>query len=206
MSITEPRHQPTKAPTPAGPDPKPGVRRRRTVALAIGGVLAAGTATAFLGLHTGSSSPDRAAPAAALSAPATLAGLAPMATDPLQAPTWQAKARAVTGGAAFTARTYGKGGPTRSIRAVAARTDLTRTLELAWAADDGHAVGPNLCTQNVQLVPGGRIAVRPTVMVCWRKATGLTAYVAIIDPRATLTDADGGAAMDQLWTAVSGSK
>ena len=36
----------------------------------------------------------------------------------------------------------------RTVKVVSAATDLSRFRELAWRADDGHAVGDDHCTQN----------------------------------------------------------
>ena len=208
MSTTEKTSRPTAS--PAGHSSTSASRRRRMrgpLALGAGlAVLAAGSVVVGLHEKGTSTSPSTAPATTPLTLPGTLAGLGAMAQSAYTTPAWTAKATAASGGAPIAGRMYGGGGTARSIRAVAARADLTGKLELAWAADAGHAVGGAMCTQNVQLVPGGRVGVRPTVMVCWRKTANLTAYVVVIDPKTTLTDADGGKAIDELWTAVTAAK
>jgi hypothetical protein len=196
----------------SGADRSSGARgrraRRKPIAIGAALLLLAGGSVAVALRDNPWSQGSDAAPTAPITLPSHLAGLSPMlgAADQYASAAWQAKAQAATGGAPVAGHIYGTRGAARSVRAAAARGDLTGKLDLAWAADEGHEVGKARCTQNVQLVPGGRVAVRPTVMVCWRKAEGLSAYVAIIDPKTTLTDADGGKAIDELWTAVTAAK
>jgi hypothetical protein len=40
-------------------------------------------------------------------------------------------------------------------------------------------------------------------MLCWRTTSTLSAYVVIIDPQQTVAQADGVAALDQVWKAIS---
>lgn len=207
MSITE-KTSVTDAPAPAAGPAAPSTwrRLRRPILVAATlAVVAGGTFAVVSGGDHHSAGSTPALPTTPVTMPAELVGLKPMAGkgDQYTSAAWQAKAMTASAGAPIAGHIYGSGGIGRSIRAVAARADLTKKLDLAWAADAGHAVGDAHCTQNVQLVPGGRIMVRPTVMVCWRQAGNLTAYIAMIDPRATLTDADGGKAIDELWAAVT---
>jgi len=205
VSITEKTPATEQAPS------APSAWHRARKPLAVGAALAVLAGGAFA-VANGTGRPASKGTTAASSTapivmPAQLAGLRPLTgtADQYASSTWQAKAKAASGGAPVAGHLYGGTGAARSIRAAAARADLSGKLELGWAADAGHAVGDATCTQNVQLVPGGRVAVRPTVIVCWRKADHLSAYIAMIDPRTTLTDADGGKAIDELWAAVSKS-
>jgi hypothetical protein len=180
-----------------------GSRRGRRIAVAATlTVLAAGG----VGVAVRATGPAGPLPATApITLPAQLQGLSPLpaSADPTAVARWQERARTAAGAATLAARSYGPADGSRMVRAVAARTDLTDKLEQAWAADAGHAVGKDHCTQNVQLVPSGRAGVRPTMIVCWRTGASLSAYAVVIAPKSVVTDADGAAALDELWNAVT---
>ena len=223
MSITEKAPQPADATpgtdqgdtgaTPQEPQGRGPRRWRRTVAVGAGLIVALAGSMVLArtngGISSSSHLADAAPPAAAetgaLTMPAQLAGLnrLPTGADPTRARKWQSDAVVAAHGTPLVAQGYGTPGAHRSLRAVVARTDLTGSLELAWAADAGHAAGTGHCTQNVRLVPQGQAGVRPTIMLCWRTSATLSAYVLVIDPRATLADADAAPALDQLWNSAS---
>jgi hypothetical protein len=177
------------------------------VALAVVGVLASGGGVTLLVVrHGNTGTAERtasASPSEPLTLPPSIAGLAPQAsTDDLtQTPDWQAQAKRAGGGSAVLARTYGKGGRERSVRLVAARTNLTGALDLAWAADEGTLVGDVHCTNNVVLGRGAQPRVRPTMMLCWKVSTSASVYSLIIDPTATqpVAAADGAASVKAVW-------
>jgi hypothetical protein len=135
----------------------------------------------------------------------SISGLRPQpeAKDLTQTPSWRLKSREAGNGATVVTRTYGAGGIRRSVRVVAARTDLAGKLDISMAADKGHDQGRDHCTQNVVLVPGTKPRVRPTVMLCWRTAKTFSAYSLTIDPDSTRVSAsDGAAALDTVWNAA----
>jgi hypothetical protein len=115
---------------------------------------------------------------------------------------WQQRAQVASQGAALAFKAYGAAGPTRSIRVVAARTDLTGAPGFTWAVDEGRPVGKYRCTQNVRLVPRGTAGIRPTVMLCWRTSSTLSAYALVVDPQHPVKEAEGVAALDQVWSDV----
>jgi hypothetical protein len=127
----------------------------------------------------------------------------PKDADPLQDPVWRDKARAGVTAVAFVAQGYGHTDQNETLRVVAARTDLTGILDVAMAVDPGQQIGPNRCTQNTQLVPGGTAMVRPTVVVCWRTGADLSASAVLITPRRTVSPAEGSAALDEVWAAIT---
>lgn len=139
----------------------------------------------------------------ATSWPPSVQGLA--AQDPGQdltrTPEWQSSARQDVATTPVLARMYGPGGAARSIRLVAARTDLTGKLDLAWAADTGTLLGNVHCTNNLVLAEGTAPRERPTVMLCWRTSRSASAYSLIVDPTATkpVAAADGAAAVEVAW-------
>lgn len=219
MSITQKAPKPADAAPGDGSPTSPAVPVRRSwsprtlgiaaglTALVIGSVVIARTSGSTPASSTGGKS-KAASVAPGSSAPITLpghiAGLNPLSpiSDPTKVKNWLNKATQAAHGTAFAAQGYGTPGTHRTMRLVAARTDLSGTLEMIWAADAGHAVGADHCTQNVRLVPQGQARVRPTIMLCWRTSATLSAYVLVIDPRATLTDADAAPALDQVWSAI----
>ena len=89
---------------------------------------------------------------------------------------------------------------------VAARADLTGKLEQAWAVDNGTKSGSVSCTHDTRLTPSGKAFERPTLLVCWRTSSTLSAYAVVIDPKAKapIADADGVAAVDTAWKAAAG--
>jgi hypothetical protein len=179
----------------------------RWAAVAVAGLVVAGGG-AFAATHLGST--PEAKPTDPITLPISVAGMPQIAdggADLTQSADWQAKAKAAAGGTTIAARTYGKGGQlTRTIRVVAARTDLSGKLEQAWAAGSGSEVGRDRCTNNIQPAKGSAARVRPTVMLCWRTSASFSAYSLIIDPKSAtpVTEADGAAALDDAWDAAGG--
>ena len=182
----------------------PGGRQAATLGAAAA-VVVIGGAIALFGLFGGTDS--HPASAGGVRLPDTVRGLGPVAAnkDITQTQLWLSKARTATHGAALVARTYGHADGSRSIRVVVARADLTDKLELAWAADDGHDVGDDTCTQNLRFAPGGAAGVRPTVALCWRTGTTLSAYTLLIDPKHKVKEAEAAKALDEVWSSVGGS-
>ena len=191
---TEREHQPVDRPRRS--------RGRIWVILAVAATLVTAAAGTVLVHH------DAAVPTVARTAPIQLPnqvqGLAPLApsADPLMSKDWQQRAQVASEGATLAVKAYGTAGPTRTIRVVAARTDLSGKQGVSWAVDAGRPVGKNRCTQNVRLVPRGTAGIRPTVMLCWRTSAALSAYALVIDPQHTVKEAEGVAALDQVWSAV----
>jgi len=142
-----------------------------------------------------------AAPRGPLALPEQLRGLTAMkpAADPIANPVWRARASQALPGGQVVGRTYGAGGPNKSMRLVTANGDLTGKLELGWVVDKGTTVGYDRCTQNVRLTPDGREAVRPTLALCWRTSKSLSAYVLLIDPKHPVTVAEAAKALDEGW-------
>jgi hypothetical protein len=110
------------------------------------------------------------------------------------------------GGATVVGRGYGSAQIRRQLRLVAGRTDLSGKLEFGWAADAGRVVpssfGDARCTQKLILAPGSPASVRPTVLLCWRTTSALSAYSVIIDFDHTPVDAEGVALLDVGWKAA----
>ena len=200
---------------PAFPEPTPppaasGVRGwldrhvvKLLVAAAVVGVAAGGVA-AWATTRPQARTETTSAP---VMLPAVMSGLPSMASDPLHGSSWQQKARAEVGTDSWAFRSYGSGGTARSIRVVAARTDLTGKLEQAWAASTESQVGKVSCTHDTRLTPTSKARFRATVLVCWRTSPGLSAYALVIDPKATtpIADADGVAAVQTAWEAAGGT-
>lgn len=170
------------------------------VAVAAAAVLAvvAGGVVTWKLTHSGASATD------AVTLPTTLMGLSPAGNDPYTSDRFLTRVTEAIGTTPYAARMYGDQTKGRSIRVVAARTDLTKKLDEAWAVDAGTQTDGVTCTQNVQLVPNGRAAVRPTVMLCWKNTPDLSVYTIIIDPKATQVDqGDGVASVNEIWDTVS---
>jgi hypothetical protein len=212
VSATQKLHQPVEEPAAgrrnAAPDhPAPQGRRTRRRWLAVGvltALAAAGAATALMP-RGGSDVP--AGPAnAPITLPASVEGLARMPHGDLTgSPSWRLKARQAGGvGVTVVGQVYGKGGPTRSIRIVAGRTDLTGRLDLTWAADAGTVVGDARCTHDTKLTASSQPQIRPTVLVCWRTTPTFSVYSLIIDPRTTtpVPLSEGATAVDLGWQAA----
>jgi hypothetical protein len=211
VSIAERPTQPadaSDAPSPPSGKSRAWVSRGHIAAAAAALAVAVAGVVALASAHGGeplSTAGRKGIIQTAISLPYRLQGLdrLPSASDPTHIATWQQKAKTASKGAVLAAQGYGTPGSSRTLRVVAARTDLTGTLELGWAADSGHSVGSTHCTQNVRFVPGGQAGIRPTIMLCWRTSESLSVYALMIDPRATLTDADAAPAVDLTWDAVS---
>lgn len=139
---------------------------------------------------------------APITLPATAGGKSPVgATDVTRKPEWIQQAKQAAHGAVFAAQTYGTPGSYDIVRVVAARTDLTGALELAWAGDAGTKVGPVSCTNKTKLTPDQPARVRPTVMLCWRTSASLSVYTLVIDPKATtpVPMPDAAATVQSVW-------
>jgi hypothetical protein len=121
----------------------------------------------------------------------------PAASDLTQTPSWMTRAASQLGGASYVARTFGTDPQAPTTRVVVAKTDLTGKLELGWAADQGKEFGDVRCTQNVNL--GGRVAVRPTVSLCWRTSPTLSAYALLIDIKHPVRVDAAAAAVTEAW-------
>jgi hypothetical protein len=189
---------PAEAPAPAAR----WTRRRTVIAAATAGTLVVAGAAGFAVRAALTGPPP--APTAPITLPTAIEKLQPVpeASDPTRVARWAQQASTAAKGTALSARTYGVVGG-RTMRVVAARTDLKGALEEGWAVDAGQKLKDNSCTQNVRLVAGGKAGVRPTVVLCWRNTPELSAYVALIDPRKPVTPAEGSAALDQVWESVS---
>ncbi|HST80411.1 MAG TPA: hypothetical protein VLL08_01580 [Kineosporiaceae bacterium] len=176
---------------------------RRWVTLAVAATLVTAAAVSTVLLRDDADVPT-VARTAPIQLPAQVQGLAALAVsaDALLSKDWQQRAQVASDGATLIFKTYGSAGPTRTIRVVAARTDVTGKPGFTWAVDEGRLVGKNRCTQNVKLVPRGNAGVRLTVMLCWRTSPTLSAYTLIVDPQHTVKEAEGVAALDQVWNAV----
>lgn len=141
-----------------------------------------------------------------LTLPPTVAGLSPLASgDVTSDPAWLQQAKKATGGAVFTARTYGRPAPGRILRVVAARTDLTGALELGWAAGSETKIGATSCTNTTRFTPDQAPRARPTLMLCWRTSGSLSVYALEIDPRSTtpVASTQAAAAVDAVWRSAS---
>jgi hypothetical protein len=143
---------------------------------------------------------------APITLPETAAGMSPLENgDVTRDPAWQQLAKKAAKGAVFAARTYGHENSNHIVRVVAARTDLTGTLELGWAADAGSKVGAVNCTNTTRLTPDQPPRSRPTLMLCWRTSPSLSVYALVIDPKATspVPTTDAAATVDAVWRDAS---
>ena len=197
--------QPIEKPTE--PEDQSVDRPRRSrglkwVILAVSAALVTAAASTVL-VHHEADEPA-VARTAPIQLPTQVQGLASLAAsaDPLMSKDWQQRAQVASEGATLIFKTYGAVGPTRTIRVVAARTDLSEKSGLTWAVDAGRQVGKDRCTQNVRLVPRGTAGIRPTVMLCWRTSSALSAYALIVDPKHVVKEAEGVAALDQVWSEI----
>jgi hypothetical protein len=216
----------TAAGTGDGTVPRPRTAPERTsgrgrvvrwAGYAVAGVLVAGVGVAGMTRLGGQEQADDAPPAAAVDSnlalkdapitlPATAGGMSPVgATDVTRRAEWTQQAKQAAGGAVFAARTYGHAGTNHIVRVVAARTDLTGALELAWAADAGTKVGPVSCTNKTRLTPDQPPKVRPTIMLCWRTSGSLSVYALVIDPKATtpVPTTDAAATVESVWRSAA---
>jgi hypothetical protein len=188
-----------------------GIRRRTVIAASAAVILTAATAAVAGGVLLLLRGPGVPAgsPTSPVALPDTVTGLRPLPADqdPTANPNWQDSAAKASGGVTLEAHTYGKGEDGRTVRVVAARTDLTQKLELAWAADQGQETGIARCTNNLVVAPRTPPRVRPTVMLCWRTGPTFSAYTLVIAPRATkqVSAQEGADALETVWkTAVAG--
>jgi hypothetical protein len=198
MSTAPELQQPTVAPD--APPPAPRSRRRLLVAVAAGVVvLGAVAATSFTVLRPHDEAARLAGP---LNLPEQLGKQHPIpaASDLTQRPDWMKRAATQLGGASYVARTFGTDPQAPTTRVVVAKTDLTGKLELGWAADQGKEFGDVRCTQNIKL--GERVAVRPTVSLCWRTSPSLSAYALLIDTKHHVRADAAAAALTEAWTTI----
>jgi hypothetical protein len=184
---------------------------------AVAGVLVAGVGvlgvTRLGGEQQGTDAPPAAAADsnvalkdAPITLPATAGGKNPLgATDVTRRPEWVQQAKQAVHGAVFAAQTYGTPGSFDIVRIVAARHDLTGTLEMTWAGDAGTKVGPVSCTNTIRLTPEQPAKVHPTVMLCWRTSASLSVYVLVIDPKATkpVPMTDAADTVQSVWRSAS---
>lgn len=198
-------------PEPAPVQSASGIRawidRNRFPLIATVGVVGILGGTLVAWTTTRSSTPARATSTEQIELPSDLTGLPTYRGDPLRGPAWQAKVHQAIGDAVWGARSYGTSGTGKTIRVVAARADLTGKLEQAWAVDNGTKSGSVSCTHDTRLTPSGKAFERPTLLVCWRTSSTLSAYAVVIDPKAKapIADADGVAAVDTAWKAAGGT-
>jgi hypothetical protein len=87
----------------------------------------------------------------------------------------------------------------RMIRVVSARTDLTGQRELAWAADQGHAVGSARCTQNFHFDPGSPAGERKTLLLCWRTSPTKSVYTLAVDVDRRPSEKASLTALQKAW-------
>ncbi len=186
-------------PSQAGRPSDSGGRGRLLVAAAVvasvvGGGVAAWSAGVFEQVPSGPVT-------APVAVPDKVGGLAPApeAQDFSKQSAWQAEAQAAVGDATVIGRQYGSAKQRKTIRVVAARTDLTNKLELAWPADKGTKVGSARCTQNFVLTEGGTPRVRPTMLMCWRTSATFSAYSIVIDFDTKPSEKDAVTAIDDVW-------
>jgi len=88
----------------------------------------------------------------------------------------------------------------RTMRVITARGDLTGQRELAWAADEGRAVGNARCTQNFRFNPGASVGERPTMLLCWRTSSDRSVYTVAVDLDGRPSTSDSVAAIDKAWS------
>jgi hypothetical protein len=191
---------------PAPPATTPETRRRRSgrrrarTAILVTAVALVAVAGSFSVTRAVHHTPSPTAPLILPQKVQTLERL-PVDGDPTRLTRWQQKATAAARGTTLAAQGYGEGA--RTLRAVAARTDLSGSVDLTWAVDQGQVVGKNRCTQNVRLVPNGAAGVRPTLALCWRTTPSLSAYTLLIDPKKSVSVQEGSAALDDVWSAIT---
>ncbi|MDT5039501.1 MAG: hypothetical protein QOE51_486 [Actinoplanes sp.] len=86
-----------------------------------------------------------------------------------------------------------------TMRVITARYDLTGQRELAWAADDGEAVGNAHCTQNFQFSSNVRPAERPTMLLCWRTSADRSVATVAVSKSGRPSKAVSVAEIDKQW-------
>jgi len=187
---------PSQAGRPARSGSRPGPR---VVGGAVGAVALAGAVAAWsLGAFEHTPSTVTTAP---VTVPDKVGGLAPApaAQDFSKQGAWQTEAEAAVGGATVVGRQYGSPKQRKTIRVVAARTDLSKKLEMRWVADKGTKVGKARCTQNFVLTEDGSPRVRPTMLLCWRTTKTFSAYSIVIDFDRKPSEKEAVQAIDDIW-------
>jgi len=143
--------------------------------------------------------PSTPAPA---SAPAVESGAPPAAPKSAQAqPRVDAQKEGVAKVTVTTSGSVSK--DKKTLKVVSAPTDLSGQRELAWAADNGRAVGDARCTQNFQFNPQSRAGVRPTMLLCWRTSPTKSVYTVLVDLSQKPSEKMSVAAIDKAWKAMS---
>lgn len=175
------------------------VRRAAIGAAAVVAVLAGGYG---LGVYTGllDHTPSTNT-SAGVTVPSKVGGLAAAAPaqDFAQQPAWQAKAVAAVGGVSVVGRQYGSAKDRKTIRVVAARTDLTGKLDMKWVVEKGTKVGRAQCTNKLKLTESTQAKARPTMLMCWRTSKTFSAYSVIIDFDHTPKADEAVKVIDDIW-------
>ena len=87
-----------------------------------------------------------------------------------------------------------------TLQVVSARRDLTGQRELAWAADQGRAVGAVRCTQNFRFTAGAKASEKPTLLVCWRISANRSVYSIAVTAAGRPSMTASAAAIDRRWS------
>ncbi|MDQ1645095.1 MAG: hypothetical protein QOJ50_1279 [Cryptosporangiaceae bacterium] len=103
----------------------------------------------------------------------------------------------------LTVRTYGSQQQGNYLKVVSAHTDLSGQKELAWAADDGHAVGAARCTQKFAFSNQSTPAVKPTLLVCWRTTADRSAYTVAVVRSGRPSEQRSATMLNEAWTKLS---
>jgi hypothetical protein len=82
------------------------------------------------------------------------------------------------------------------LNVVAARADMSGTLDLRMAGDDGQRYGDTRCTTNVVL-PGTHDSLGPGRLLCWRTSRRLSVSALVVFGPAEPAAIAGG--VDELW-------
>jgi len=86
-----------------------------------------------------------------------------------------------------------------TLKVVSARLDLTGQRELSWIVDEGAPVGDAHCTQKFRIMAGGPVAVKPTLLVCWRTSTAKSVYTVAINMAGKPSRKASVAAIGEEW-------
>ncbi|MCW2506382.1 MAG: hypothetical protein JWO79_4666 [Actinomycetia bacterium] len=103
----------------------------------------------------------------------------------------------------LTVRTYGSQQQGNYLKVVSAHTNLSGQKELAWAADDGHAVGAARCTQKFAFSNQSTPAVKPTLLVCWRTTADRSAYTVAVVRSGRPSEQRSATMLNEAWTKLS---
>lgn len=191
-----------RAATEHGRRPSGSRPSRRTALLVTGGVLAAAAAGAGAFVAFGGDEKVAAVVAPPMATlPPSVGGLDPVNDDQdfTKQKVWQDRVTEQVGDKDIIAKQYGTIADRKYIRVVAARTDLTGKLQLAWAADQGKQVGNYRCTDNFVIGTGAKPEVRPTMLICWRTTAAYSAYALSVNFDAKPDQAQAVAALSAVW-------